>query len=257
VSLRFASLGSGSRGNALLVETQHVRILIDCGFPAREIEARLAQLSVDPQSLSGIYVTHEHGDHIRGVGAMARRYALPVWMTAGTYHAARYGELSELHRIDCHAGWLTIGDLRILPFPVPHDAREPCQFLFQSGSLRLGILTDTGHITPHIQACLQACDSLLLEFNHDPGMLATGPYPPSLQARVGGAQGHLSNNQALELLMALPHERFQHLLASHLSEKNNRVRLIESSVRMAMPSLIQRLSFAEQGRPTPWFELSG
>ena len=254
--LSFASLGSGSRGNALLVETPHVRILIDCGFPAREIEARLAQLSVDPQTLSGIYVTHEHGDHIRGVGAMARRYSLPVWMTAGTFRAARYGDLPAVHQLDCHAGWLTQGDLRILPFPVPHDAREPCQFLFQLGSLRLGILTDTGHITPHIQACLQDCDSLLLEFNHDRGMLASGPYPPSLQARVGGSQGHLSNDQALALLMSLPHGRFQHLLASHLSEKNNHIPLIESSIRQVAPDLIGRLHFARQQQPSPWFELA-
>jgi len=256
VSLRFASLGSGSRGNALLVETPHVRILIDCGFPAREIEARLNQLSVDPHTLSGIYVTHEHGDHIRGVGALARRYALPVWMTAGTYRAARYGELPMLHRIDCHAGWLTLADLRILPFPVPHDAREPCQFLFQQGEHCLGVLTDTGHITPHIQSCLQDCDSLLLEFNHDRGMLAAGPYPPSLQARVGGAQGHLSNDQALELLLRLPHERFQHLLASHVSEKNNQMPLIEASIKAVAPSLVQRLYFAAQDQPTPWFELA-
>lgn len=254
--LRFASLGSGSRGNALLIETPHVRILIDCGFPASEIETRLARLSVDPQTLDGIYVTHEHGDHIRGVGAMARRYALPVWMTAGSYRAARYGELPALHRIDCHAGWLTLGDLRILPFPVPHDAREPCQFLFQVGSHRLGVLTDTGHITPHIQACLQACDSLLLEFNHDRGMLAAGPYPLSLQARVGGAQGHLSNDQALALLLGLPHERFQYLLASHLSEKNNLISLIEASIRTAIPALVQRLHFAAQDQPSAWFELA-
>ena len=254
--MRFASLGSGSRGNALLLETPHVRLLIDCGFPAREIESRLARLGVDPQTLHGILVTHEHGDHIRGVGAMARRYALPVWMTAGTYRSASYGELPTLNRIDCHAGRLAIGDLEVLPFPVPHDAREPCQFLFCAGGSRLGLLTDTGHVTPHIRENLQGCDGLVLEFNHDRQMLANGPYPPSLQARVGGLHGHLSNDQAATLLGALTHERLQCLLASHLSEKNNTRERVETAVGEVVPELAEMLFFATQERESRWFSLA-
>jgi len=238
-----------------LIETPHVRVLVDCGFPAREIETRLAQLSVDPRSLGGIFLTHEHSDHMRGVGAMARRHGLPVWMTAGTYRAANYGELPALHRLECHQGWIAMGDLRILPFPVPHDAREPCQFLFQYGDLRLGVLTDTGYITPHIQECLLACDSLVLEFNHDRTLLASGPYPPRLKARVGGALGHLSNDQALELLVRLPHERLRYLLASHLSEKNNHGDVVAACLEKAIPTLGERLHIASQERVTPWFEL--
>jgi phosphoribosyl 1,2-cyclic phosphodiesterase len=256
VSLRFASLGSGSRGNALLLETPHVRLLIDCGFPAREIERRLSKLSVDPQTLDGILVTHEHGDHIRGVGAMARRYALPVWMTVGTCRNASYGELPSFNSIDCHAGWLSFGDLEVLPFPVPHDAREPCQFIFQAAGRRLGLLTDTGHITPHISALLQGCDSLILEFNHDREMLATGPYPPSLQARVGGSHGHLSNEQAIGLLKGLSCDKVQYLLASHLSEKNNTQKRVEQAVNEAVPGLASALSFATQNRESRWFGLS-
>lgn len=256
MSLRFASLGSGSRGNALIVETPHVRVLIDCGFPAREIESRLARLAVDPRSLGGIFLTHEHGDHMRGVGAMARRYGLPVWMTAGTYRAARYGKLPQWHPLDCHRGWIALGDLRILPFPVPHDAREPCQFLLQCGDRRLGLLTDTGYVTPHIRECLQACDSLVLEFNHDRNLLASGPYPPRLKARVGGVQGHLSNDQALQLLADLPHERLNHLLASHLSETNNHGDAVVVALQKAVPSLEERLHIASQDRVTSWFELA-
>ena len=256
MSLRFASLGSGSRGNALLLETPHVRLLIDCGFPAREIEKRLAKLSVDPQTLDGILVTHEHGDHIRGLGALARRYALPVWMTAGTYRNACYGELPSLNGIDCHAGWFSFGDLEVLPFPVPHDAREPCQFLFQAGGRRLGLLTDTGHVTPHIRAHLQGCDGLVLEFNHDREMLVNGPYPPSLQARVGGSQGHLSNDQASGLLRQLSCESVQYLLASHLSEKNNTRSRVEQAVSEAVPELAASLFFAAQERESRWFDLS-
>jgi phosphoribosyl 1,2-cyclic phosphodiesterase len=256
VPLRFASLGSGSRGNALLLETPHLRLLIDCGFPAREIENRLSRLSVDPQTLDGILVTHEHGDHIRGVGAMARRYALPVWMTAGTYRSASYGTLPTLNRIDCHAGWITIGDLEVLPFPVPHDAREPCQFLFQTGGRRLGLLTDTGHVTPHIKERLQDCDALILEFNHDREMLLKGPYPPSLQARVGGPQGHLSNTQAVGLLAELSDERLQCLLASHLSEKNNTRNQVELAVGDVVPKLAALLFFAAQEQESRWFDLT-
>lgn len=254
--LRFASLGSGSRGNALLLETPHVRLLIDCGFPARETERRLSRLSVDPQTLHGILLTHEHGDHIRGVGAMARRYDLPVWMTAGTHRCGSYGELRSLHTIDCHGGWLVIGDLEALPFPVPHDAGEPCQFLFRSGGSSLGLLTDTGHITPHIRQRLEGCDGLVLEFNHDRTLLANGPYPPALQARVAGSHGHLSNEQAAGLLEDLPWERLQYLLASHLSEKNNDRGLVREAVLRRTPALVESLHFAAQERETRWFDLS-
>jgi phosphoribosyl 1,2-cyclic phosphodiesterase len=253
--LRFASLGSGSRGNALLLETGDLRLLVDCGFAAREIEARLARLDVDPLSLHAILVTHEHGDHIRGVGAMARRYRLPVWLTAGTYRAANLGKLEQLHRLDCHAGWFALADLQVLPFPVPHDAREPCQFLFRHEGRSLGLLTDTGHITPHICENLLDCDALVLEFNHDREMLAEGPYPPSLQARVGGRHGHLSNDQSVALLQQLPSDRLSHLLASHLSEKNNNRERVDSAVSKRLPRLRERLSFASQDEVTGWFEL--
>jgi phosphoribosyl 1,2-cyclic phosphodiesterase len=255
VALRFASLGSGSRGNALLIETNHLRVLVDCGFPARETEARLALLDVDPHSLHAILVTHEHGDHIRGVGAMARRYRLPVWMTAGTYRAGNLGELAELQLLDCHAGWFDLKDLEVLPFPVPHDAREPCQFLFRHEECCLGLLTDTGHITPHIRQNLMGCDGLVLEFNHDREMLANGPYPPRLQARVGGLQGHLSNDQAIDLLQQLPSERLRRLLASHLSEKNNSRGRVDELFAEQLPSLRERLSFASQSDVTGWFQL--
>jgi len=255
VALRFASLGSGSRGNALLLETPYRRVLIDCGFPARETQARLSRLGVDAASLDAILVTHEHGDHIRGVGAMARRYRLPVWMTPGTYRAGQPGEIPDLQRIDCHGGWIGLGDLEVLPFPVPHDAREPCQFLFQHEGRRLGLLTDTGHITPHIRDNLRTCDSLILEFNHDREMLANGPYPPRLKARVAGRLGHLSNAQSIDLLHQLRPERLHCLLASHLSEKNNSEERVRQSLAEAFPSLEQRLRFASQELGSDWVEL--
>lgn len=254
MALRFASLGSGSRGNALLIETNDLRVLVDCGFPARETTSRLAQLEVEPESLHAILVTHEHGDHLRGVGAMARRYRLPVWMTAGTHRAGKPGDLPELQRLDCHAGWFSLGDLEVLPFPVPHDAREPCQFLFRHQDRCLGLLTDTGQVTPHIRDNLRDCDGLVLEFNHDREMLANGPYPPRLQARVGGRLGHLSNDQSVNLLRQLPTERLSHLLASHLSEKNNSREKVEKAMQQ-LPGLRDRLSFASQEAVSDWFQL--
>jgi phosphoribosyl 1,2-cyclic phosphodiesterase len=250
--LRFAFLGSGSRGNALLIESANARVLLDCGFAAREIEQRLKRLEVDPASLTAILVSHEHGDHIRGVGAMARRYQLPVWMTPGTYHSASYGNLSRLQLIDCHTGPWRIEDITIHAYPVPHDSREPCQFVLSVDKCSLGVLTDAGHITPHIVERLQNCDSLVLEFNHDPQMLATGPYPPSLQARVGGSHGHLNNQQALQLLSQVPVERFSHLVASHISEKNNDPELVRSMVYQHLPELQAQFSLAEQHRVSDW-----
>ncbi|MET0066374.1 MAG: MBL fold metallo-hydrolase [Candidatus Thiodiazotropha sp.] len=255
MALRFAFLGSGSRGNALLVETPGARVLVDCGFTASETESRLKCLQVDPQTLSGILVTHEHGDHIRGVGVLARRYGIPVWMTPGTAGGADYGVLPDLRMIDCHAGYWLLEDLRVQPYPVPHDAREPCQFLLSHGGGCLGVLTDTGHVTPHIVETLQVCDGLVLEFNHDRQMLATGPYPKSLQVRVGGHHGHLSNDQALQLLSQLPVTRLCHLVASHISEKNNSPQRVKSLLAQHQPDLATRCQLAEQGGVSAWFDL--
>lgn len=250
--MRFATLGSGSRGNAHLIETTHVRVLIDCGFPARETEYRLNRLGVDPQSLDAILLTHEHSDHVRGLGPMARRYDLPTWMTAGTLMGANCGALPSLHLIDSHAGSFSIGDLEILPYPVPHDSREPCQYLFHSAGRQLGILTDVGHITPHIVDNLEGCDGLILEFNHDVEMLAAGPYPPSLQRRVGGHHGHLNNHQSVDLLSQLDLDRLQVLIAAHLSEKNNTPERVIETLLTSHQQLHDRLCLADQDKPTDW-----
>jgi phosphoribosyl 1,2-cyclic phosphodiesterase len=253
--VRFACLGSGSRGNATLVEAGGVRVLVDCGFPARELERRLACLGVDADTLDAILVTHEHGDHIGGLGAVARRYRLPVWCTAGTYRRGRCGELPRLNLFNGHGERIRIGGLEILPYPVPHDAREPCQFVFCGDQVRFGMLTDSGCITAHIVESLRRCDALLLECNHDAEMLRDGPYPPTLQARVGGAFGHLSNAQAAGLLGDIDTGRIRHLLAAHLSQKNNSPELVREALLDAVPALGDRLSLATQEAVTPWLEL--
>lgn len=218
--MHFASLGSGSKGNATLVRKNATRLLVDNGFSVKETELRLARLGLEAGQLTAILVTHEHGDHIRGVGPLARKYGIPVWTTRGTASHVGLGELPVLHYIDVHQP-LELGDIEVQPFPVPHDAREPCQFAFEDGAKRLGVLTDAGSTTAHIVKQLSGCDALVLECNHDTAMLMNGPYPESLKARVGGRFGHLSNEQAAEFLAQLDTQRLQHLVAAHLSEQNN------------------------------------
>ena len=226
--MRFASLGSGSKGNATLIECESSALLIDCGFSVRETEKRLKRLDREAESLTGILVTHEHGDHIRGVLPLARKYRLPVYMTAGT--AKAHGETSsDITIIDGHSVF-DCGGLAVKPVRVPHDAREPVQYLIGSGELTLGVLTDLGHISAHVATEYACCDALLLEANHDPLMLSQGPYPPSLKRRVGGEWGHLSNAQARQLLGHVELSRLQHLVLAHISEKNNCVSKVEAAV---------------------------
>jgi phosphoribosyl 1,2-cyclic phosphodiesterase len=253
--MRFACLGSGSRGNATLVEAGGVRVLVDCGFALRELERRLGRLGVAADTLDAVLLTHEHGDHARGIAALSRRYGMPVWMTHGTAVAAGCTEITGLRRYSCHGGAFAVGDLAVTPYAVPHDAREPSQFLFCHGGLRFAMLTDTGGVTPHILDRLHDCDALLLECNHDRAMLATGPYPPALRARVGGAWGHLGNHQAADLLGRLEHGRLRHLVAAHLSEKNNRPDKARAALLEAAPGVEDRLWIAEQDGVSPWLEL--
>lgn len=218
--MRFAYLGSGSKGNALVIEAGSTRVLLDCGLPLVEVDARLARLGLAASDLTAIVVTHEHGDHIGGVAKLARRNALPVWLTAGTRAAWKSAPDEWLRTLTPHRH-LTIGELDVMPYPVPHDAREPCQYVFGHAGRRVGVLTDAGSVTPHMRESLSGLDALLLEFNHDRAMLMNGPYPSFLKQRVAGNKGHLSNAQAAELLGSLDISRLQHLVLTHLSETNN------------------------------------
>lgn len=254
--MRFALLGSGSRGNATLVEEGDTCLLVDCGFSVREVERRMARLGTSPERLSAILVTHEHQDHLAGVGALARKYRLPVWLTAGSEAAGkkRLGELPQRELLNCHSDFAIHG-LNLHPFPVPHDAREPCQFVFSNGDKRLGLLTDTGRSTQHIERQLDAVDALILESNHDPQMLANGPYPPALQARVGGGLGHLSNGQAAEILQRIDTGSLQHVVAAHLSEKNNRPELAVEALSTALDCEREWITLADQEEGLDWREI--
>jgi phosphoribosyl 1,2-cyclic phosphodiesterase len=253
--MRFASLGSGSRGNATLIESGSTLVLVDCGFSRRETERRLARLGRTAEQLAGILVTHEHGDHIRGVSALAREYGLPVWLSAGTQLMLREDAPREIHCFDGQAR-ISLGDLEIRPFTVPHDAREPCQFVFADGNRRFGLLTDTGRITAHIRASLDGCDALMLECNHDSALLAAGPYSASLKARVGGPLGHLSNAQAAGLLESIDTSRLQHIVAAHLSEKNNRPELARAALASALGCGADEIGVAGQEAGLTWRALA-
>lgn len=223
--LRFASLGSGSKGNATLVAAGATCLLVDNGFGLRETLRRLERVQVAPSALTAILVTHEHSDHSNGVIPLAARYGLPVYLTAGTRRAlAARGHFDGVE-IDCRrivrGQVFAVGELAINPVRVPHDAAEPCQFVFDHGAARLGVLTDIGSLTPQVVEAYGCCDALLVEFNHDAGMLAAGPYPAALKSRVGGDFGHLSNAQAMQLLRQVEQPRLRTLVIGHLSEKNN------------------------------------
>lgn len=252
--IRFAILGSGSKGNSTLIECDGTRVLVDCGFNAREAEQRLQRLGIEAGAIDAIVVTHEHSDHLGGVARFARRHKTPVWMTHGTCAAWRDPEVPVLQRFSPHQRF-QIGSLMVEPYPVPHDAREACQYVFTTGGRRVGILSDAGHVTPHMRAVLDGCDALMLECNHDPAMLRDGPYPYMLKQRVGGDLGHLSNGQAAGLLQTLDVSRLQHLVLTHLSETNNTPELARGAVTAALGQDTDWIICAQQNHGLGWREV--
>src|SRR5699024_10899252 len=231
--MRFASLGSGSRGNAHVVEHGTTRLLIDCGFSARDCEQRLQRIGLSGADIDALIVTHEHVDHWRGVARFSRQWNVPVWLTPGTQAACPDDVGAAVEPFSPHEP-CTVGDFELVPCPVPHDAREPAQLVIGNGDRRLAFMTDLGHVTPHVRSVLENCDALVLETNHDSDMLANGPYPPKLRRRVSGRLGHLNNTQAAALLGALDCSRLQHVVAAHLSAKNNRPELARAALAEAL-----------------------
>ncbi len=251
--MKFASLGSGSRGNATLVEYDDQLLLVDCGFTIKEVERRMERLERSVDSISAILVTHEHADHLKGVPPLSRKYKLPVYMTPGTFRSRDLGKLPLLTLIEGYQS-LSFGDLKVYPVAVPHDAREPAQFVFSAANKRLGILTDLGSISAHVEQHFCDCDALLLEANHDPQMLASGPYPYSLKQRVGGPWGHLSNQQAAGFLARVDSERLKRLVVGHISQKNNSLERAQDCLRDVTAD-IEQVSYACQDDGFGWIEL--
>lgn len=250
----FASIGSGSKGNATLVKSADTLLLIDCGFTIKETERRLQQLGHTPADITAILVTHEHGDHIKGVGPLARKYQLPIYASHGTAQYDGLSKVPELNTINLEKPF-SIANINITPVAVPHDAREPCQFVFRCNDKTFGLLTDLGSITPHVVKHYQQCDSLMLECNHDTRMLSVGPYPPSIKSRVGGQWGHLNNQQAAMLLENIQTEQLQHLVISHISVQNNTEQLARDAITRVYEKT-EKLILACQEEGVNWLEIA-
>jgi len=251
--VRFSSLGSGSRGNSTLVQQGETLLMIDNGFSTKETDKRMARFGVTGEQISAILVTHEHADHLGGVARYARRYDIPVWASHGT--AKMMKGVEDVQCFNSHQSF-ELGAFLVEPVLVPHDAREPTQFVFKSNELKLGVMTDTGSITQHMVEALTGCDALLLECNYDRDMLLNGAYPDSLKRRVVGDWGHLDNLQSVELLNQLETEKLQHLVLAHVSEKNNSHELVLDCVSSAIQCDRARLKVIDQDDGLDWCTLT-
>lgn len=251
--MRFLSLGSGSKGNATLVAAGDTLLLLDCGFNCTEFESRLAARGLSATDIDAVLVTHEHGDHIGGVGAIARRWKIPVYCTHGTAASGRLGQVDQTVLIQPDQTF-AVGDIAVTAVPVPHDAREPVQFVFEAAGARLGVLTDLGSVSPYVVRCFGGCDALLLEFNHDLDMLRAGPYPAALKRRVGGDWGHLNNQQAVALLERCDITRLHTLVVGHISEQNNTPDRAAEALNDCQAIVGVRVIYAHQGDGFDWLD---
>lgn len=253
--MSICSLGSGSRGNATLLHLSDKTILIDCGFGLKETISRLNAVGCAPDDIDAILVTHEHADHIHGVESFSAKFNIPVYMTAGTKQFWRSRGRVEPKIVSAGHEFF-VGAVRVFPVAVPHDAREPVQFVFCHESLKVGVLTDLGSLTPHVVEAYLDCDALLVEANHDLDMLAKGPYPNALKKRVSGAWGHLNNFQTAELIKSInSNGKLKTLVVGHISQQNNLAELAESALASVVES-ISTVVYASQDQPLDWVEFS-
>lgn len=254
--MRFASLGSGSAGNSLVATAGNTTVLLDCGFSVRETISRLARLGLEASQLSAILVTHEHDDHIGSATRLSARFNLPLYLTHGTLAAlGSFTTTADIRVIDSHTEF-AIGDLQVQPYPVPHDSREPVQFVLGDGAHRLGVLTDAGVSTPHIESMLSGCQGLVLECNHDLDMLLNSSYPKSLKERISSRLGHLDNASSAALLSRLDNRKLQHIVAAHLSAQNNRADLARQSLSSVLACEASWIGIADQENGFDWREIS-
>ena len=255
--MRFRNLGSGSSGNATIVEARSGsrvnRLLVDCGLGIRQLAQRLQRAGLSADDIDAIFVTHEHSDHIGCARQVAMRHQIPVWMSHGTHAGVGSPDFDGLLQLARDGVAIELGELHLTPFTVPHDAREPLQLRCSDGASSLGILTDLGHATEHVLAQLAACQALLLECNHDADLLAGGAYPAFLKKRVGGKMGHLSNARAGEIARALRHPGLATVVAAHLSQHNNRPELARAALARALDCATADIAVADQVHGSDWF----
>jgi phosphoribosyl 1,2-cyclic phosphodiesterase len=259
VTIRFKSLGSGSTGNATVIQardgTRATHLLVDCGLGIRQLEMRLGRAGMLPEQIDAIFITHEHADHIGCAAQLAARERIPIYMSHGTHTAIGQPDLGGLLHIvyDCVA--VDIGAMQVRPFTVPHDAREPLQLSCTDGATRLGVLTDLGHASNHVLEQLAGCATLLLECNHDPRMLAASTYPPFLKRRVAGAWGHLANEASAAIALALRATGLKQVVAAHLSQQNNRPELARAALAPAMGCEAGDIAVADGPTGCGWLDV--
>lgn len=253
--LRFASLGSGSKGNCLVAEADGTRVLIDCGLNLTDTERRLARLGLAPADITAILVTHEHGDHGGGVFDFAAAHGIAVYLTYGT-RAALEAEGKVLLGVNTvlvnGRESVALGAMEVRPFTVPHDAREPVQYVISDGNASLGVLTDIGMPTPHVEEVLSGLDALVLECNYDLDMLWAGPYPKWLKQRIAGPMGHLDNRQSERLLGSLERSKLKHVIGAHLSQHNNTPALARAALARALGCEADWIGIAFQDDGFDW-----
>jgi len=257
--LRFKNLGSGSTGNATVIEassgSRTTRLLVDCGLGIKQLDFRLAQAGLQADEIDAIFITHEHSDHIGCVRQMALRYRIPVWMSHGTHVGMGQADFDGLLNQARDSVAIDLGELQLMPFTVPHDAREPLQLSCTDGAVRLGVLTDLGHASNHVLANLRGCHSLLLECNHDPDLLSASRYPPFLKRRVAGLHGHLANQAAAEIAEAVAGDGLRRIVAAHLSQQNNRPELALAALRQSAACAALELLVAHPVEGTDWLTI--
>jgi phosphoribosyl 1,2-cyclic phosphodiesterase len=254
--IRFKSLGSGSSGNATVIQaregTQLTHMLVDCGLGIRQLDLRLRQAGMLGDQIDAIFITHEHADHIGCARQFALRERIPVYMSHGTYAAINQPDFGGLLRLTCDGAEIALGPLQVKPFTVPHDAREPLQLTCTDGATRLGVVTDLGHASDHVLQQLAGCATLLLECNHDPALLAASTYPYFLKRRVGGAWGHLANEAAAAIARHLRGDGLKQVVAAHLSEQNNRPELVRAALAAVMECDASEIAVADGPTGCGW-----
>lgn len=236
MGITLSVLASGSRGNSIYLETARVRLLIDVGLSGRETERRLATVGASPRDLDGILLTHEHLDHVRGVGSLARKFKLPVYLNQLTHaHLPKQvGKLGEKEEFVAGKSF-SIKDTTIHPFTLSHDAADPVGFALVNGSVKVGICTDLGAATTLVHRHLEYCSILVVEANHDVEMLKDGPYPWPVKQRIKSRFGHLSNEQSVEVITQVFSDDLQEIIFAHLSETNNSSEMVLKTFTSMLP----------------------
>lgn len=254
--IRFCLLGSGSSGNATYVEADGSKILIDNGLSYRQLELRAAAAGISLDGLKAIFITHEHADHVNGVGVLTRKVDVPVYMTPGTFERLpqNIGKLSNVKYFDAGED-VAVNGMRVGSFSVSHDAADPVSFIVEACDTKLGFATDLGHITQLVRRRLSNSHGLIVESNYCPDMLRRSSYPAMIRQRINSDFGHLSNRDAGKLLAHALHDALRLVVLVHISEENNTKELAQSSAAQAMKGHGAELHVAWQDRPTPVFEI--